>query len=364
MAGKFSLKQFSDINLGDPFFDSLKRDYPPGGLCTDFITWFNKKSEDGSKALVFDDAEGLGAFMYLKDEKQSIKLKEKELPISSRVKIGTLRLAERFRGQRLGEGAIGLALWYWQKSQAQEIYVTVFNKHDVLINQLERYGFFFVGHNYNNESVYLKSRIQLDYRDPYKSFPFINPNFNNAGYLIVDDVYHDTLFPFSELKNSLQEKIAISAANGLTKIYIGSPTSPLPYQVGEPILIYRKYTGSEGKPGYKSCITSYCIVTNIIVAKQNNQIHITLDDLLSKISNKSVFDENEIRKKYNREKTMTVVEILYYGYFGAGNNVNWAWLKNNGHWPEKYPTTARLSPEQFKIILKEGNVDVPNVIIN
>jgi len=56
--------------------------------------------------------------------------------------------------------------------------------------------------------------------------------------------------------------------------------------------------------------------------------------------------------------------MLYYGFFGAGNNVNWVWLKNNGYWPDGYPTTARLTPEQFKAILREGNVDVPNVIIN
>lgn len=55
--------------------------------------------------------------------------------------------------------------------------------------------------------------------------------------------------------------------------------------------------------------------------------------------------------------------MLYYGYFGAENNVKWIWLKDDGHWLKSYPTT-RLSPEQFESILKEANVDVPNVIIN
>lgn len=364
MAGKFSLKKFSEINLGDPFFDSLKRDYPPGGHCTDFVTWFKKKSADGSTALVFDDSQGLGAFICLKKEKQSISLKHKTLPILFRIKISTLRLAERYRGQRLGEGAIGLALWYWQKSHAQEIYVTVFDKHDVLISQLERFGFCLVGHNDDDECVYIKSRTGLDYSDPYKAFPFINPAFRKAGYLIVDDVYHDTLFPYSELKNTLQEKIALSVANGLTKIYIGSPTSRLPYRIGEPLLIYRRYTGTKGSKGYKSCITSYCVVTNIIVAKEKYRFQISLDDLLQRISNKSVFNETEIRCRYNKEQSLVVVEMLYYGFFGAGNNVNWIWLKDNGHWPDGYPTAARLTPEQFSAILKEGNVDVPNVIIN
>ena len=88
------------------------------------------------------------------------------------------------------------------------------------------------------------------------------------------------------------------------------------------------------------------------------------DDLLQRISNKSVFDENEIRVKYRNERTLVIIEMLYYGFFGAGNNVNWVWLKNNGFWGDGYPTSIRLSQEQFKAILREGHVDVSNVIIN
>ena len=36
MAGNFSLKKFSDIDLNDPFFDSLKADYPVGGKVKPF----------------------------------------------------------------------------------------------------------------------------------------------------------------------------------------------------------------------------------------------------------------------------------------------------------------------------------------
>ncbi|AWW25975.1 hypothetical protein [Acetobacterium sp. KB-1] len=363
MAGKFTFKKFSELDLCDPFFDTLKEDYPEDMVNIGFAKWFQKKSDAGSTALVFDDEEGLGAFVCLKEENESIEMIEEVLPAKPRVKISTLRLAERFRGQRLGEGAIGLALWKWQQSMVDEIYVTVFEKHDLLIIQLERFGFKLAGHNLNDECVYVKSRDKVDYSDPYKSFPFIDPEFRNAGYLIVEDVYHDTLFPYSELKNTLQEQVGLAVANGLTKIYIGSPTSRLPYRVGEPILIYRKYTGS-GPKGYKSCVTSYAIVSDVIVVKENYRFNIKLEELLNRINNKSVFDENEIRVKYNNERNLVVVEMLYYGFFGAGNNVNWMWLKNNGLWPDSYPTTARLTPEQLDVILREGEIDVSNVIIN
>ena len=122
MAGKFLFKKFSEIDLGDSFFDSLKEDYPGSTHSTGFVDWFSKKAAAGSTALVFDDDEGLGAFVYLKDENEVIELVGGSLPAIPRIKIGTLRLAERYRGLRLGEGAIGLALWKWQKTKTQEIY--------------------------------------------------------------------------------------------------------------------------------------------------------------------------------------------------------------------------------------------------
>ena len=43
MAGNFSLKKFSDIDLNDPFFDSLKEDYPVGGTVKPLRCGFLKK---------------------------------------------------------------------------------------------------------------------------------------------------------------------------------------------------------------------------------------------------------------------------------------------------------------------------------
>ena len=368
MAGKFQWKHFSKIDLNDTFFESLKNDYPGNANSTGFSEWFKNKSGDGSTALVFEDHDGLGAFVYLKEEDEVIKLKgASALAAVPRIKIGTLRLAERYRGQRLGEGAIGIALWKWQESKKEEIYVTIFEKHNTLITLIERFGFQRVGINPNGELVYLKSRNNIDYSDPYKSFPFINPKFQKAGYLIVNDFYHDTLFPYSTLSKTIQENIGSAVANGLCKIYVGSSSSLPHYQQGEPLLIYRRHTQNDGqRPRYKSCISSFCLVNDVIRIKSNNQYQITFDELKARIGNKSVFNEPEIREKYDNQKNLFIIEMLYCGYFGAGNNVNMDWLDNNGHWAGKneYPTDVRLTPEQFKAILKEGNIDAENIIID
>ena len=111
MAGIFSLRRFSDINLSDPFFESLKSDYHGSEKTAEFHTWFSNKAREGRTALVFDDDEGLGAFIAIKPEAEEIELDEETLPAIQRLKISTFLIAPRFRGQRLGEGALGLVLW-------------------------------------------------------------------------------------------------------------------------------------------------------------------------------------------------------------------------------------------------------------
>lgn len=363
MAGKFQLRQFADINLHDHFFDSLKEDYPGNEHSTGFVEWFNKKMLQRKTALVFEDDDGIGAFICLKPETEQIVLEDRTLPAVDRVKISTIKIDDRYRGRRIGEGAIGLTLWKWQKLGKNEIYVTVFEKHADLIMLLEKFGFEKVGKNPNGELVYIHDRRKLDYSDPFKCFPFINPKVDRAGYIIIDDTFHDSMFPYSELKNTLQESVGLSVENGLSKIYVGKAAS-VPYEIGQPVFIYRKHNGN-GVKKYKSCLTSYCIVTDIIRPKVAGRTCMSFDALIRRIGNKSVYDHNQLRTMYESNANMNVIEMLYFGFFGEGHNVNMDWLSRNGCWPNGgYPTSYVLSRTQFEQILEEASVDVANVIID
>ena len=363
MAGRFERKSFAEINLDDPFFDSLKQDYG-GDTPQSFVPWFHRKAAEGKKALVFEDAEGIGAFINLKaGEAEEIPLDNGTvLPCVPRMKISTMKIDDRYRGRRIGEGALGLTLWNWRDSGDNEIYVTVYPKHETLILLLERYGFTLAGKKANGECVFIKDRRCLDFSDPCKAFPFLSDSIQRAGCLPINMEYHDTMFAASEVANTLQERVDLSVANGLKKVYIGSATR-LGFKAGDPVFIYRRYTGDQGKPGHKSCITSYCIATRIEKVKSYGKELVPYDQYRHIIGNKSVFDEMELQTKYNTLPNLTLIELLYYGYFGAGNNVNWFWLNDNGCW-DGYPMSTTYTREQFDKIMRRGNVDVKNVIIH
>jgi len=357
MSGSFSSARFRDVDLSDAFFDSLRDDYRR------FDGWFLGNGEAGESALVYADEEGIGAFVYVKDENEPIQLAEGSIPALERLKIGTLKVADRIQGERLGEGAIGLALWRWRESGRRQIYVTVFEKHEALVGVLRKFGFRLAGKKDNGESVYLKDRAQLDYADAYACFPLLNPHFDAANLLAIDDTFHDELFPYSELAREFQSTFNSAAANGVTKVYIGAArqvaTAP-----GHPILIYRKYTGDSGSPGFRSVITSYCVVTDVVYVKQHGRALETYDQLRNRVRNKSVFSDDRIRAQYENNDNVVLIEMVYLGYFGPGNNVNWRWLKDHGYWRETHPHQFAYTREELAAILEAGGVDIATLIVD
>lgn len=355
MNGKFQWTFFSDCDLQDRFFDSLKEDY------AEFEEWFVRKVKMASKVCVYREKGEILALLYLKDETEEVLLKGHKLPEKRRLKIGTLKISDYAKHQRLGEGAIGLSLWYWQRMKADEVYITVFAKQEQLIGLLVKFGFIKVGENNRGEDVYMKNKSSICYDTPYKAFPYLYPQFSYSGYIPIKAEYHDTLFPYSELANTNQETEEIAAANGITKIFVAFPVRTVTYKQGEPVFIYRIHTG-EGPKKYKSVVTSVCTIVRQITVKEDGIKKLTYEEFCNAIGNKSYFKQEELNEFYQK-RNLILLEMVYNGGFGKGHNVTYQSLAENGLF-EQYPYDIKLNYRQFRKILDLGGIDVRNFIIN
>ena len=359
MSGKFKWIEFKDIKLEEPFFDSLREDY------REFNQWYNKKIAKGEKAFAYIEDE-VKAFLYLKkenidDDDSPIVVDGENLPKKPRVKIGTLKVNDKNKGQRLGEGAIGIALWHWQETGFDEVYLTVYEKHKELIKLLEKFGFVNIGKNEKGELVLVKNRNNLCMENPYRFFPFINGNFDFAKLIPIYDDFHDQLFPYSELIGSNLNVEEVIAGNGITKVFIATPFTEIDYKSGQPVFIYRIYNGA-GQKGYKSAITSFCTLTNVYRIKANGLASYSFDNFRKTVGNKTVYSEQELQNIYNK-KNVYVLEMIYNGYFGKGNNVIYYKLKQNELF-NAYPYELRYSKSDFLKILEMGKRDVQNTVID
>lgn len=131
-ASVLRIEKFKDIELADPFFDTLKGDYP------DFAAWFVAKAN--KEAFTFkSEGGGLDGFLYLKEENGDVTDVHPPLPPAYRLKIGTFKINPH--GTRLGERFMKRAFDMAVALGAQAMYVTVFERHDALVQLFKRYGF-------------------------------------------------------------------------------------------------------------------------------------------------------------------------------------------------------------------------------
>lgn len=356
MPNTFQVKYFAEVDLNDHFFDSLKADYP------EFELWYKGKADKGTSAFVYTDGDNVGAFIYLKEETEEIPLQGTTLPAIPRIKIGTLKLDESIRNKRLGEGALGLCLWRWRDAGVQQIYVTVYSKQGALINLLEKFGFYLAGYKEDGECVYIKDRNNIDISNPHKSFPFLPASFGYGGIIPINAQFHDQLFPYSELKNVqfIQSAMENVAGNGVTKVYIATPSGTLQYFSGEPVVFYRKAT--ENKQ-YRSVVTSYGRIVRCSQVRTPASALMRYDDFRKLVGNKSIFNESDLYRLYSLNKNVYVMEVVYCGFFGAGNNVNYKSLKEAGLF-EDYPYQIRYTSNEYKRILEMGGINVQTAFID
>jgi len=93
-----SLKRtkFKELDINDPFFDSLKAGYD------EFPQWFAKKAEE--ELYVVTDGKTLSGMIYLKEEVGSVTDVVPNLPAQKWLKVGTLKIDGK--GTKLGERVI------------------------------------------------------------------------------------------------------------------------------------------------------------------------------------------------------------------------------------------------------------------
>lgn len=292
-------KSFKDVNLNDPFFDSLKQDYPG------FETWFYKKASEDAKAFVIETTEILG-FLYLKIENGELETDiVPSLPEGKIVKVGTFKVNPH--KTKLGDRFIKIFLDYMMQHGIGKSYVTIFKKHNFLIKLLEKYGFREFGENVKTgEKVYMKDFSKKN-GTFYNYYPLFRRTNCNKYILAIYPEYHTRLFPDSQLKTEKNHIIEdLSYTNSISKIYLTAMSGILNLRSGDLLVIYR--TKDLNKIAtYSSVATSICTVIEV---KNINEFN-NFDEFYAYCKNESVFSNEELTRFWSNKKYPYIVKLLY-----------------------------------------------------
>lgn len=337
------LKEFADVKLNDPFFDSLREDYEG----KKFDDWFKRKGKE--KAYVFEDSDGLKGFLYLKVEDESENYSDIDpiLAPKKRLKVGTFKIDST--GFRLGERFLKIIFDNARNCKAEEIYVTLFeDKRDnvrALKCLMEQWGFQKHGYKKSNgELVLVKTMTQyIVDKDPKFNFPIIQDN-SRPFFLPIYPQYHTDLFPDMILKNEdmhlYEENLAHRYA--IEKIYLSGAFN-VKAKPGDVVLIYR--VGDRYPKKYSSVVTGIAIIEEIHKTKSVNEC-------IEICKYRSIFSETAIRKLY--DKYPTVIKLLDYIPFKTKVTLDKLQRYNiiaQATGPRPFET---LSKENFETIYKLG----------
>jgi len=335
------IKRFSEVNLSDPFFDTLKSAY------VEFDNWFQRKAQE-SAYVVYDDSGGIQGFLYIKEEHGPIRDIQPPLNAARVLKVGTFKVNPH--NTKLGERFVKKIFDCALEWKVTHLYVTVFSEHEGLITLLERYGFKRYGTKDSangREDVFIKDFISLT-GDIEFDYPIINAA-RNKWLLSVKPEYHSRLFPDSILRTEDSKIINdISHTNSIHKIYIGRARDIPSMRQGDVLVIYRP-AEEHLRKGYHSVATSLCVVEevrprNLFPSEQN---------FVDYAAGYSVFTEQELREWF--KKPLYAIRMTYNVALPKRPNLV-ALIQQAGLSPTEYWGLRQLTNQQFTAILTLGQV--------
>lgn len=332
-----------NLDINDPFFDSLKKNYE------EFEGWFQQISRGGRKCWVhLREDRTIGALLIYKIEDESIDSLP-PIPKKRRLKISTLKSIDL--GQKIGELFIKLSVKCALKNKLDEIYLTHFTEtEDYLVNLITEYGFKNVAKNRRGEDIYLKEifpdktkTVMLEPREISKKFYPCHYDGQNVNKFIVpiQPRYHDRLFiDYKGRQSTLLEHFGefIIEGNTIKKAYLcHSPTKMI--SPGDIIIFYRSKDLSE---------LSFLGVVEDVFSDIKDK-----DKIMKLVSKRTVYPMEEIEEMV---KKPTLV-ILFMEHFSLKNPLNIKDLKELDILSTAPQSITRISHEKYLLIKNKGGID-------
>jgi hypothetical protein len=288
----------------DDIFLSLRDDYDG------FRNWFNRicvRTHRECWTINFSDE--IAAIAIRKDELHSellntmpsVKNYFQRAP-EKLLKICTFKIKDKYRGEKFGEQLLKQILWWGYKNNYELIYLTIFPRHESLIELLMRYGFEVIGQSSEGEKYLAKSFTEgilktpssinpLDYHRQY--YPAFLCTESIRKFLIpIKPQYYAALFPENAPRHypDLFPELAFGSSNKITgntirKVYICS--SQIKKITPGDILLF--YNSRDNFFSNSQKLTTIGVVDGVIRTDKN-------EDVLLHAGKRSVFSTDELQK--------------------------------------------------------------------
>lgn len=331
----------ASINLKDPFFDSLKKDYSSDD---EFTRWWNKCIEQKRRAWTIYVEDQLAAISIYKDldhDERSLVPDLGERPF----KICTFKVSEHYRGNKFGELLLKPIFQRATNLNSTSLYVTVFeDKHPVLINTLKDFGFMIASKKKGKEAIMYKlmappkNVAKQRAFDFYKMFaPYFNDSSDVSKFIVpIQPKYHEELFP----EQTLSTEAATTGTHGNTikKAYLcNTPKKDIP--AGSIIFFYRSH--------------DLKAVTMVGIVEEAARYH-TSAQVIARVKGRTVFDANQIEEMVNHVNGCTT--IVFRLAFTLEEHIPQTYIVSNGILNSSPITVSEIDHKSYLLLKKKSTL--------
>jgi predicted nucleic acid-binding protein len=335
-------KPIYNLNLSDPFFDSLKEEYP------EFDDWFKKIKREGRNCLVnYKDDGSIGALLVYKFEDEPIDATPK-IPRKKRIKLSTFKVAQF--GYKIGELFIKLSIDIAISNGVAEVYLTHFiQPDDRLIELITEYGFRHVGTNSRGEAIYMKQLFpeptEAKGLSPFDITKLYYPSYYDGAdvkkFIVpILPQYHSRLFTnYKDRQIELAESAGyfIVEGNTIRKAYICNSRIKRTAQ-GDLILFYV----SERRQ-----LISVGIVEAAFGGLQDYR------GIIKLVGKRTVYSVKEIQSIAKKPSLV----ILFWQYWHLRQPLSYLRLKGMGILKGPPRSIMQISEEEYSLIKEAGEID-------
>jgi hypothetical protein len=309
-------KLCNEFNPEDPFFESLKQDYPG------FDAWFKGCMRKQRACWLIRQEHTIGGLIIYKDENRSDPNEKAELdalgvPGDKVLKLCLFKIGENARGEKYGEQLLKKAMGYAYRNKYDTLYLTVFPKHKTLVSLIESLGFIRAKEK-GDELVYFK----------YSKVPPKYPKVSNLDFHIgmwpciaktnakvycvpIQPDFHRRLFPDAsaaydppppdQLSLFTEEGPPKTPGNAIRKVYVSdAPIKEIPE--GSILLFYR---------------TKDSVITSVGVC-ESYQSAKSLEELKNLVGKRSVYSQSELSDRIASKSAAKVLNFYYAKDFERG----------------------------------------------
>lgn len=320
------------IDTSDHFFDSLRQDY------NGFDNWIENKKRSQEKAYVsYMDNGGVGAFLMLKMENETEDYSELAIPFQKgkRIKISTFKVVDN--GKSLGEAFIKIAVDFALKKNVTELYLTVFEKQQELIELISEFGFELYTYKMTTrqdktrvkESVFLKkfnvSHTLYPIIHYFRQSVFVIPIKHEFSHMLFPDVFENHQISMNDLDGSS------SYSNAIKKAYI-SQSRLTRIRPGDILIFY----SSE----IRKSLICIGVVDDVFRANEINN----LETLVKIVKRRTVYQKDFLERAFKNGSLV----ILFKYFFDLPRNITLGESQKNGILNGPPQSIQRMSKENFK----------------